>query len=667
VNAVLSVTRAEAIALTGERSAQWMKQKGMLGASDAWLQLIRWIAERDVLVFVDDVTEGEVLERLSHEVAIHDIVILLAMIFDQSIPEETRGEIAADLERAIENRSHFLSLLARLYSEPFPSDANFDEVDRIALNARAVNLRALLKALEANQPAIRKTVLAWEAIPRSMFRDAEQSSEIRAHYRELGLFHSFARHASEQPIQFLFEWLPSTPSPANANHRRILMEWTKPFRQQSHHRHSKLDWRRAAQNWEESYEENSEDVAVEPTDAPKKRGKYYPGLISEIESRKESIRVFIRSGNLREAEAVAIALGDFQLEYGEPRFAAMSLCDLARFAEGIGQIPVGLRFIEHALAIVPGDSWSRIQHAGLLRAGGRPTEALAEYDRLLRDAELIPQHDVVTRCGYAECLRDLGKPDEALKRYKETLVIHPNYVIARNGYAECLRDLGTPDKALEWYRETLVTDPSYVVARDGYGECLRDLGKHNEALEWYRETLAFYPNVITRNATASVLVHLGRHAEALQMLPSSDPVTIQDWIALHIRGMAYFRAGDIDSSQLLFERGVSASLPALHAAYFRSALALCHLRRRDPSKAVETLTDVSDAKLQTTVNIIRVHAFGADGRIADCRDLLVEIGEPTRPLARALAFECRYRFIDRAPRKNEEWLFNGEIELLLAA
>jgi hypothetical protein len=71
--------------------------------------------------------------------------------------------------------------------------------------------------------------------------------------------------------------------------------------------------------------------------------------------------------------------------------------------------------------------------------------------------------------------------------------------------------------------------------------------------------------------------------------------------------------------------------------------------------------------LQTTVNIILVHAFGADGRTADCQKLIGEIGEPIRPLAREVVTECEHRFIENSPTRNEDWLFNAEFELLLAA
>ena len=245
---------------------------------------------------------------------------------------------------------------------------------------------------------------------------------------------------------------------------------------------------------------------------------------------------------------------------------------------------------------------------------------------------------------------------------------HPNDVVARCGYAECLRQLGRADEALKSYEETMASHPNNVVARCGYAECLRELGSADEALKSYEETMASHPNdVVARCATASLLIQLRRHAEALRMLPSGEPRTSQDWIAAHVRGMAYLRAGDLETAQRLFQRGVAASLPMRQNAYFRSALALCHLRRRDPGKAVETLADVNDAKLQTAVNIIRVHAFGADGRIADCRNLLGEIGEPRKPLARELVAECRHRFVEHAPKKNEDWLFDGEFELLLAA
>ena len=243
---VLSISRAEAIALAGERSARWIRRESEHCEGDAWPHLVRWVSENDVLVFLEDIPEEEVNERLSHEVAVHDAVLLLWMIFDTDIAQDTRAEIAADIERAIEDDSHRASLVSRLYSEAFPDGANFDEAEHAALDGGAENLRALLKALRASQPAISKTVLAWEAIPGAVFDDPEQRSRTRATYRDLGLFHSFARSAPVQPNEFLLEWIPSVRSPAGANHRQILMEWTRPFRHQIRHHSSEEDWLSAA-------------------------------------------------------------------------------------------------------------------------------------------------------------------------------------------------------------------------------------------------------------------------------------------------------------------------------------------------------------------------------------------------------------------------------------
>ena len=630
---VLSISRAEAIALTGERSARWIQREETSRGGDAWAHVTRWFAERDALVFLDDTSDAEAQERLALEVVVHDLILLLGLIFDNDITPETRAEIAADIEKALRDKHSRSSLAARLYSEPFPDTADFDIAEKAALDANAVSLRALLKALQASQEAIRTTVLAWEAIPVSTFTDPHQKSLAREAYRDLGLFHDFALRAPEHPSGFLLEWLPTLHTPARVNHRRILMEWTKPFREQLHTEFTEEDWQRAACEQEDADYAQDIEAPQKPSAASKRQHRLYPGLLQEIESQKESIRALIASGDLSRAEDTAKSLVEFQLNTGEPKFAAMSLCDLARFAEETGRITTGLHFINLALATCPGDERSKIQYASLLRAGGKTNAALAEYETLL-GATLEPKNDVVARNGYAECLRELGRTSEALDSYQETMAAHQNNVVARNGYAECLRELG----------------------------------RTNEALTWYQETMAAHPNnTVARNATASLLVQLNRHADALRMLPSGDPVTLQDWIAFHVRGMAYLRAGDLGAAQRLFEHGVSASLPTKYNAYFCSSLAFCHLRRRNPSKATEILADIGYGRLETAVNIIRVHAFGADGRITDCRNLLNEIGMPAKPLARELAEECRHRFIEQAPMKNEDWLFDGEFELLLAA
>lgn len=835
MNAVLSLTRAQAIALTGERSAHWIQCGSELSQEDAWPHLVTWVAEKDVLIFLDDASEENVVEHLSREVTVHDTVLLIGMIFDKDIPLETRAEIAADVERAIDHRNHFTALIARLYSEPFPSDADFEEAEKAAMDGKAVNLRGVLKRLQSSQPAISTTVLAWEAIPDSVFVDSRQKAEIRANYRDLGLFQSFACQASEQPNEFLFEWLPSVRLPFSANHRRILMEWTGPFRKNVRN-HSDYDWHRAARSWESA---DDEQLVAAPSDssAPKRRGKYYPGLLTEIELRKEAIKDIIRNENIDAATTAAESLVSFQLEYGQPRHASMSLCDLARFAQQIGAVALGLRFIEHGLRVCPNDRWALLQHASLLRAGGRTSEALTEYQALV-DANLPPKDDVIARCGYAECLRDLGSAEEALDAYQRTLAIHDNNVVARNGYGECLRDLGKPDEAFAWYLETLALHPNYVFTRTGYAtclrelgrsqealeyyvqilaahpdsatvrtgyaeclrdlnrieeamtwhvqtlelhpndivarnayaeclrdldqpsaglewyrrtlalypnerfarcgaaECLRELGRHREALDWYADTLTLYPNsivsrngyaeclrdlgrtkealacyekallshpnsiitrcgyaeclrdlrrskealkwyetirtshpdtAVVRNAIASLLLGLNRYDEALRILPTSLPRTKQEWITWHIRGMAYLRAGDIDAARRVFERGRDASLAPKQKAYFHSALALSYLRKGEVEKTVQTLEAVQNTSLRTVADIIRIHAFGIGGRIDDCQNVLRSMSAPERPLARELVLECERRFVQLAPTRPEEWLFDGESELLRAA
>ena len=83
-------------------------------------------------------------------------------------------------------------------------------------------------------------------------------------------------------------------------------------------------------------------------------------------------------------------------------------------------------------------------------------------------------------------LREMGKHDEALAAFEETITRFPRDMVAFNGSAEVLREMGKHNEALAAFEETITRFPRDVVAFNGRAEVLREMGKHDEALAAFR-------------------------------------------------------------------------------------------------------------------------------------------------------------------------------------
>ena len=129
--------------------------------------------------------------------------------------------------------------------------------------------------------------------------------------------------------------------------------------------------------------------------------------------------------------------------------------------------------------------------------------------------------------------------------------------------------------------------------------------------EIYQETMESHPeDVVARNGMCGVLLALGRYDEALEKLPIGNLTTLSDWIGYHIRGMIMLKKGDLNEAVRIFERGAKDNPIPSSREYFRGALAVARLRRREFDKASELLNEVTLPVLQPVVNLLRVHAFG---------------------------------------------------------
>jgi tetratricopeptide (TPR) repeat protein len=197
---------------------------------------------------------------------------------------------------------------------------------------------------------------------------------------------------------------------------------------------------------------------------------------------------------------------------------------------------------------------------------------------------------------------------------------------AMNVHAETLRDLGRYDEALVAFEDTMRRFPQNEVAPNARAETLRDLGRYDEALAAFEDTLRRFPqNAVARRAYAHLLGSRGRIAEVKALLApaAARSRTRGDWIATHILAMARLRAGHVDEALAELERGVRSCAHRDTRGYFERARPLALLAKRRAAEAAqqweETLAKNPNLPREEITNIILFQAHA-----------LAEAGEPRR-------------------------------------
>ena len=234
--------------------------------------------------------------------------------------------------------------------------------------------------------------------------------------------------------------------------------------------------------------------------------------LEAVDKQKAFIRQCIDKGRLSEAEVALMDLVRNQARDSLPKHLCKSLCDLgAQFTER-GYFDLAFRVYTAARQANPRDAVCYTGYAETLREVGRPEEALGVY----AEAKVRFANNAVCYTGYAETLRELGRPEEALGAYAEAKERFANDVVCWNGYAETLREVGRPEETLGVYAEAKERFANNAVCYTGYAETLRELGRPEEALGAYAEAKErFADDAVCYTGYAETLRELRRPDEAL--------------------------------------------------------------------------------------------------------------------------------------------------------
>ncbi len=369
-----------------------------------------------------------------------------------------------------------------------------------------------------------------------------------------------------------------------------------------------------------------------------------------------------RAAVLKDLGQFSDALKAYQANIVEFPDDQISYAGQADVLRSMGRHTEALDAYTNAADRFPDEIIPRNGRANILREMGNPDQALAIYDEIIAS---FPPNEF-TLCGRAETLKGMGRFNEATLAYNAIVNQFPRTAIALCGKASVLEKKGEFQSALQIYDEAVRKFPRDIVPWSGRAEVLRKLGDFQNALEAYERILARDPsNKRVHYTKASILVAMGRYSDAKLLLPESKPTSLDDWVAVHIRGMIQLRLKNFNDAIETFSYGLRQCPWASERSYFRNALALTNLQSRQLQKALEVFGNID--KDEPLTNVLRMHAHGESGQRGDAGIAFrrVENVCPAHivPLRDELA--RRYGLLEQKPKSDDDWIFEQECRALL--
>ena len=333
---------------------------------------------------------------------------------------------------------------------------------------------------------------------------------------------------------------------------------------------------------------------------------------------------------------------------------------LAELAGRIGRYRDAENLLRRAIELAPAFHAARANLATVLHRQNRPTEALAELDRLADEDGANAGHDNLR----AAALGRLGAFEEAIALYERVLAEHPHQPKVWMSHAHMLKTVGRLDEGIAAYRRALAIAPTLgevwwslanlkTVRFDEADIAAMEAALASDALSeedrFHLEFALGKAHEDRREAEAAFARYdaANRHRRALIAYDATaTSATVDRMIAVLTPDLfARFAGAGWDAPDPIFIVG----MPRAGSTLIEQILA--------SHSQVEGTSELPDIPVLS-------------GRIADYPAgladtdpaLLRELGERYLDRTRALRREGRPRFIDKLPNN---WLHTGLIHLIL--
>lgn len=270
-----------------------------------------------------------------------------------------------------------------------------------------------------------------------------------------------------------------------------------------------------------------------------------------------------------------------------------------------------LEFIDRALMRLPGFADAHNTRGNVLRALGRPDDALGAY----RQAIVLAPGSPLAWSNLGNALRDLGRPDEALRAYREAIARAPRLAEAYLNQGVVLQELGQYPEALAAFEIAVGHRPEMASAHARLGAALRAAGRLDEAAESLRRAVALEPDFTSAYCDlGATLLELGLHrdaAEALQAALALDPESPE---AHNCLGRVCQAMGYLDQALSAYRQAL-AGRPDYPEAHYNLGVLLHDLHR--PVEAVASFraaltfrADYADAHASMGAALLRLGRAG---------------------------------------------------------
>jgi tetratricopeptide (TPR) repeat protein len=138
---------------------------------------------------------------------------------------------------------------------------------------------------------------------------------------------------------------------------------------------------------------------------------------------------------------------------------------------------------------------------------------------LFKHAVEVTDNNYIMHNNLGFALTARGRPDEAIKHYKEALRINPDFEQANINIGLALLSQGKFDECVDYYQEVLRVKPDYAKVHNNLGAVFWRLGKTEEATIHFQEAVLIDPNYAeAHNSLGAALVFKGKNGMAIAHL-----------------------------------------------------------------------------------------------------------------------------------------------------